>query len=56
MFVVFSNMREVIITTKEDEARTVESFFTWGGRELDNYDRKETADCGVRIRTDLVVG
>lgn len=44
MIVVYKGFGEIIVTTKEDESDTIKSFFTEGGRDIEEYDRAETND------------
>lgn len=49
MYIVYSNGCEVIVCTVANEKKTVQAFFTEGGRDLEEYDRKEVNDMAVSI-------
>lgn len=53
-FVSYSSDNETIITTPQKEHRTIDLFFTKGGRSLDDYDRVKHVE-EIEIRTRLLV-
>ena len=55
MFVVFSSNQEVIVTTLEQEEATVKNFFTFGSRNLDDYDRDEVSGMAVHIVPEVIM-
>ncbi len=53
MFIVFSTNEEVIVTTSDLEMKTIDEFFTHGGRDLDEYDRDEVNDVAIYVKPSL---
>ena len=53
-FVTYNNGTEVLVTLPGyQEQYFIQEFFTEGGRVLEDYDREEITDCGVRITPGL---
>ncbi len=49
MFVVYENAQEVIVTTEEKEEQAILDYFTNGGRDEEDYNRKEVDEVAVQI-------
>lgn len=49
MYVVYSNYEEVIVTTLENEHKTIKEYFTEGGRDPEEYDREGMTQAAVAI-------
>jgi hypothetical protein len=56
IFIVYSSDDEVIITTPDDEPKTIVDYFDNGGREKDDYDREVVNSSALNIRNRLVCG
>ena len=41
-FVLYVSLDEVLVTTEELEQAAIKQWFTDGGRDIEEYDRKET--------------
>lgn len=54
MFVTYTGDDEVIVTISANEKKTVEEYFTNGGRDLDDYNREVHDDCGLSIRSNII--
>ena len=55
MYIVYSSRDEAIITTPENEAKTIEMYFTEGGRVLEDYDREVVNEEAVCILSKVMV-
>jgi hypothetical protein len=47
--IAYTGDDEVIVTSLDREHETIQSYFTEGGRKLDEYDREEVTDEAVSI-------
>jgi hypothetical protein len=54
-FITYTSDEEIIVTTPKTEKETIKSFFSDGGRDLDNYDRNEHQDFDIRISSKMSV-
>lgn len=55
MFVTYSGLHEVIVTTKKDEKQAIKLYFTEGGRSLDDYDRSEHREIAIDVSVNFKV-
>jgi hypothetical protein len=53
--VIYTSLDEVIVTTLKNEHNTIQAYFTHGGRDLEEYDRKEMKEGEVCVSCDLRV-
>lgn len=53
-FVVYSNLEEVLITTKDREDTFIDEYFTRGMRDLEDFDRKEARGSCVEIVSRII--
>ncbi len=53
MFVVYDNGEECIITTVKNERKTLKMYFFEGGRDVEEYNRKEVSDIAVHVYSRL---
>jgi len=55
MFITYSNFEEAIICVDTTEEKTIETYFTKGGRDLEDYDRKESKDEAVCVMSSVSI-
>ncbi len=53
MYIVYSSHEEVIVCTVENEAETIQAYFTEGGRDIEEYDRVKINNHAVTIEASL---
>lgn len=49
-FIIYTNEDETLITTPAGEKAFLAAWYVDAGRNLDEYDRTESDDAGIRIR------
>jgi hypothetical protein len=50
MFVTFTSRDEVLVTTLTNETLMLKEYFGPGiGRDVEDYDREESAECAVQV-------
>jgi len=52
-FVTYQCENEAIICVLETEHEAIDSYFTKGERNIDDYDREVLDDCAIHIRSSL---
>ena len=55
MYVTYSNSEEAIVCLDVTEEETIRTYFTEGGRDLDDYDRKTVKEEAVLVSTRIEV-
>lgn len=56
MLVSYTGYNEVIVTTKENEAKCLALYFKENnGRDLENYDRHEHSEHSVGVRSNVLI-
>ncbi len=55
VYVVFSSINEIIVTTPEREKDTIKAYFEKGGRDIEDYDKEEVLEEAVCISSRVIL-
>jgi hypothetical protein len=54
-YIVYYGFDEIIVTTLGNEKKTIKTYFTEGGRDLNDFDREERYDEAVSISSRVLL-